>query len=175
MEKAGPQRGYQAAGVRMEDRWLGILKPLLQDIKGQLRDARRPYWRRTSEAYRQQRWVVEGGRKAPSAPPGLLPATTLGSLLHLRAARVQSCHRGSVRIPVSRAREDVQARKAAEHIRLLHLFHFLLALQRTFPVDATTTPRPRVAMATPVRGALWGLPVIPLSVRCRSRRPQRPG
>lgn len=66
MEKAGPQRGYQAAGVRMEDRWLGMLKPLLQDIKGQLRDARRPYWRRTSEADRQQRWVEEGGRQKGS-------------------------------------------------------------------------------------------------------------
>lgn len=166
MEKAGPQRGYQAAGVRMEDRWLGILKPLLQDIKGQLRDARRPYW----EGRAKRIASSAGSRKAAGRlrllPPGLLPDTTLGSLLHLGAARVQSCHRGSVRIPVSQAREDVQDRKAAERITLLHLFHFLLALQRTFPVDATTTPRPRVAMATPVRGALWGLPVIPLSVRC---------
>lgn len=164
MEKAGPQRGYQAAGVRMEDRWLGILKPLLQDIKGQLRDARRPYWEGPAK-----RIASSAGSRKAAERLRLLPATTLGSLLHLRAARVQSCHRGSVRIPVSQAREDVQDRKAAERMTLPHLFHFLLALQRTFPVDATTPPRPRVAMATPVRGALWGLPVIPLSVRCRRR------
>lgn len=49
MEKAGPQRGYQAAGVHMEDHWLGIVKPLLQDITSaveQLRDTHGnwPYW-----------------------------------------------------------------------------------------------------------------------------------
>lgn len=46
-------------------------------------------------------------RKAPFSPTQAASCRTLGSLLYLRAARVQSCPRESVRIPVRHAEEAI--------------------------------------------------------------------
>lgn len=158
MEKAGPQRGYQAAAVRMEDRWLGILDNTSAMARLGSTHGNRPHcWSRQRSS----------GRRQKDSPTQATPcrrdaSKTLGSLLHQRAARVQSCHRASSAFKTGKLGLVFKTWEQQDTLRLFP-FHFLLALQRPIPVDATTTPHPRVAMVTPVSGAVEGLPVTPCS------------
>lgn len=83
MEKAGPQRGgYQAAGVRMEERCLGILDDtsamrLLRNTHGG-----RPYWRSGPLA------ALGRGRRQKDSPPQ--PALDSGYSLPARWLRKRS-------------------------------------------------------------------------------------